>query len=71
MYLTFSSSQTVDCRPLGDMQKPTGGLGGWRMEKDENKEKKKERQAERKKEKGKKLFVTDILYQYCNKNTQE
>jgi len=41
------------------------------MEKDENKEKKKERQAERKKEKGKKLFVTDILYQYCNKNTQE
>jgi len=68
MYLTFSSSQTVDCRPLGEAYRGFGRVRrGERRGK--KKERKKERQAEKKEEK--ELLVTDILYQYCNKNSQE
>jgi len=49
MYLTFSSSQTVDCRPLGEAYRGFGMVR--RGERRKKKERKKERQAEKKKKK--------------------
>jgi len=59
MYLTFSSSQTVDCRPLGEAYRGFGRVR--RGERRKKKERKKERQTEKKRRKrtlGDRYFVS-------------
>jgi len=47
MYLTFSSSQTVDCRPLGEAYRGFGRVR--RGERRKKKERKKDKQKKKKK----------------------
>jgi hypothetical protein len=65
---------------LGDMQNPAEGLVGRTGRKEGRKEgrkkrkekkRKKERKKERRREREKELLVTNLLYQYFNKNSQK